>query len=549
MMNLLALSDRPIRRRARTLALILAALLGTAPAAAAQDFIYVAKPGDNPWNLTQRYLKSIDYWPRIQHYNGITEPNAIPTGTRIRIPHAWMRGETVLAQVVDVNGDVACDIGNGLEPVRSGMALGPDALIRTDANGSLTLEFADGSRSQIGGGSELRIRTTTRLKASGAQQVHLDLLRGQVENVVTPSTIGGRRFQIETPAAVAAVRGTDFRIALDADRMRAETLSGEVAVRNQRGEARLQAGTGIATARDERPGRPLPLLPAPALDALPERIERLPVRLPIEAVEGAAAYRSRFAPRDRPGVLASDRQSNTAEVVGNADLPDGRYQLKVRAIGTQGLGGLDAVREIEIDARPEPPFPMSPAHETAAIDERIAFAWAQTPDAHAYHFELAGDAGFQNQILRQDDLSSTSLVVDDELPPGDYFWRVAVSTDEGRGPYSDIQRFRRPPPGPTAEPPEIGDETLRLRWREGNQGDSYQVQLSRGADFAAPEHSFDTNLAELQAPRPEPGTWHVRIRTLEGGVQPGPWSKPQLIEIPHDHWRALWILLPILLAL
>ena len=50
-------------------------------------------------------------------------------------------------------------------------------------------------------------------------------------------------------------------------------------------------------------------------------------------------------------------------------------------------------------------------------------------------------------------------------------------------------------------------------------------------------------------PRPEGGTWHVRIRSHEAGGPPGPWSKPQQIEVPHSHWRALLILLPLLLAL
>ena len=58
------LAQRPI---ARLLAGIALAIGGSA--ALAQDFVYVVRAGDNPWNITQRYLKNIDYWPRIQDYN------------------------------------------------------------------------------------------------------------------------------------------------------------------------------------------------------------------------------------------------------------------------------------------------------------------------------------------------------------------------------------------------------------------------------------------------------------------------------------------------
>ena len=90
---------------------------------------------------------------------------------------------------------------------------------------------------------------------------------------------------------------------------------------------------------------------------------------------------------------------------------------------------------------------------------------------------------------------------------------------------------------------------LQLRWRATDGAERYEVQFARSADFATPEHTLETTAAELAMPRPEGGTWHVRIRSQEAGGPPGPWSKPQQIEVPHSHWRALLILLPLLLAL
>ena len=98
----------PVRPQLRSLRRTFACLLLAACAspALAEDFVYVVQPGDNPWNLTRRYLKGIDYWPRIQDYNRILEPETIQPGSVLRIPVAWMRGERGGAQVIDVRGDV-----------------------------------------------------------------------------------------------------------------------------------------------------------------------------------------------------------------------------------------------------------------------------------------------------------------------------------------------------------------------------------------------------------------------------------------------------------
>ncbi|HRP23764.1 FecR domain-containing protein [Thauera sp.] len=540
-------SARPARARATLLGLALAACCN---AALAQDVIYVVRPGDNPWNITQRYLKSIDYWPRIQDYNRILDPLAIQPGTRLRIPVAWMRGDRDTARVLDMRGTVERWVDGTMAPLAAGMTLAPGTHLRSGADGSLTLEFADGSRSLVGNNTELRLDEIRRLRASGAQQVHIELQQGHVESAVTPGNRSGGRFMIQTPAALAAVRGTDFRVSAEADGVRAETLEGEVALRNSRGVTRLPAGTGTFSARGRAPEKASALLPAPELDTLPERLERVPFRVPIAAVEGARGYRTQIAPLTGFSAIESDRSGAEAAVLGHAGLADGSYRLRVRAIDGRGLEGVDAERSIVIDARPEPPFPSLPAPDGFATDEGVAFAWAANADAERYHFELARDAHFQDRVLQRDDLTAPGLVLDEALAAGDYFWRIAVSTAaEGRGPFSDVQRFHRPPPGPVPEAPDVDGYTLHLRWRASDGAQRYQVQLSSAADFAAPEYELDTQAAELSIATPPAGVWHVRIRSQEAGSPPGPWGKAQQIEVPHTHWRALLILLPLLLAL
>ena len=540
----------PARPRLRSLRRTLACLLLAACAgpALAEDFVYVVQPGDNPWNLTRRYLKSIDYWPRIQDYNRILEPESIRPGSVLRIPVAWMRGERGGAEVIDVRGEVEVHSAGGSEALSPGMRVLPGMQVRSGADSSLTLEFPDGSRSLVGADTTFRVRRLERLRASGAQQLELQLERGHIENLVNPVR-GGGRYIIHTPAAVAAVRGTDFRITAVRDGVRAETLEGEVALRNARGQTRLPAGRGSYAQRGKLPERASALLPAPELAGLPAVIDRVPFRIPIEPVAGALRYRTQLSPAGGFTVLASDRSADEAAALGSGELPDGRYRVRVRAVDGRGLEGLDGEREVLIDARPEPPFPSVPPADGFATEDKVRFSWAHDPQSTAYHFQLAADAGFERILMQRDDLREAELELDEELPAGDYFWRVGLSTaNEGRGPYSDAQRFRRPPPGPQAEPPEVDGDTLQLRWRAREGAEAYQVEFARDADFATPAHRLDTRTPELAMERPEGGVWHVRIRSQEPGGPPGPWSKPQQVEVPHDHWRALLVLLPLLLV-
>lgn len=526
----------------------LALLLGaSAPGIAADDYIYVVQAGDSPWNITTRYLKSIDHWPQLQQYNRIITPTAIPPGTPLRIPVGWLRSRARPVRITDLQGQVEVLNRGVAQLLERGMTIVEGSLLRTGANGSLTLLLPDGSRSLVGPDSELRLSSARQIAASSGGQIKMELLRGYVENKVTDKRKSGGRFVIDTPSGVTAVRGTRFRVT-EADRvLRTETLEGEVELRNRVGRSIMKAGTGISAPAGQAPGAAQALLPAPSLAALPERIDRLPASLELPAVAGAVRYRTQIAPEAGFSVIESDQLASRPQARAPAELPDGVHRIRVRAVADNGLEGFDAERTIVVDARPEPPFPSQPAGGSVVTEDAPAFRWGKVDDATQYHFQLATDAGFQQRVAERDGLTEAGLTLPDGLAPGSYFWRVAVSTaTEGRGPFSDPQGFQRPPPGPQAEPPRLGIGALELRWRASGADHRYQVQLSTDPAFASPEHDLQTDAPALSMAPPAPGVHHVRIRSLEPGSPPGPWGKPQQIEVPRDYWKTLLIVLPAL---
>ena len=92
---------------------LLPALAVPASSAQAADFAYIVREGDNPWNLTQRYLKDLSYWPRIQRYNRITEPRRMQPGTRLLIPEDWLKLRTREVKLDAVQGDVIVIAADG----------------------------------------------------------------------------------------------------------------------------------------------------------------------------------------------------------------------------------------------------------------------------------------------------------------------------------------------------------------------------------------------------------------------------------------------------
>ncbi len=279
--------------------LALGLLLGVAlNTATAGDFVYTVQPGDHPWNVAQRYLVSSSLGPQLLQLNKLVDDRHIMPGTRLRIPQSWLKLETAQVRVLAAYGDTTQqNKTNNLIAVSVGDVLSAPVTLRTGPTGSVTLGFADGSRVLMRRDSELQLRQTQQRVLGRANMTQLFLMHGSLENQVTPLGNSGGRFEIRTPAAVAAVRGTDFRVQALGLELRTEVLDGTVNVANRAGQVNTMAGQGALAQIGQSPVRSMrPLLQAPSLDGLPERIERLPIDLPMQRLEGAAAYRTQLAP-------------------------------------------------------------------------------------------------------------------------------------------------------------------------------------------------------------------------------------------------------------
>lgn len=565
------MSLRVLTRRWRAGWALCALLAATVPAlaqkAADDDWLYRIERGDTLIGLQERLMRPDADWRVVQRLNRIADPHRLQPGRTLRIPVALLREEAAAAEVLHAHGEVWLERpGAARQPLAAAASVGAGDVVVTGAQSSVSLRFADGSRTQLGPNGRLLVDRHVRLGASGGVDTRLRLEAGGAEAQVpraepattsstsTPTqparpTRPAPRFELRTPVVNLGVRGTEFRGRVDGDRTLAEVVQGRVAA----GPQTLEAGFGtVATAAGVAP--PRALLAAPDLAGVPERIERVPLQLRLPRLEGARAMRAQVYDTATPPRLLLDGVFDQPLAAWTDDLPDGRYELRVRASDTDGIEGQTARRVFTLKARPEPPFLLRPRAGDKTTDESVTLAWARNPQAARYRVQVAPQADFASPTLQRDDVEGTELRV--AVPLGTHHWRVAaVRADGDVGPWGDGQVFERvavpppppPPSAPGAQKAAAGEQGIVVTWAASPvPGASYQVQVARDAAFTQIVLDERTPRTEAVVPKPEPGLYHVRVRTIGADGRAGAFGGGQEIEVPSTWPWWLW-LLPLLL--
>jgi hypothetical protein len=533
------------------------ALRAQAPPAVPGDLLHRIVPGDTLIALARRHLDLPHGWRGLQRVNAVADPRRLRPGGTLRLPAAWLKAEPARAEAVHVRGEVTVERGTaGAQPVLAGAWLQVGDLLRAGPDSSLTLRFADGSRLLLRPDSTLRLSTLRQRPGSAAAETGLRLDQGSADSRVAPlpaaaAAAAARRYEITTPTLHLGVRGTEFRTRVDpeAGTTHLEVIEGTVAAASGRAEQRLAAGQGAVAAAGARPLTAAALAPPPDLSGVPQRVERVPLRLAWLPRDGVAGWRAQVVDPLHPDRLLLDGRFD-GPAARWSDLPDGHYQLRVRAIGAAGLEGLDAQCPFVLKARPFPPFTTQPRAGASLRGDSAQFAWTRAEGIERYRLQLAridpgadaAAADFGAPLADHPNLATATH--DEALPPGRYAWRIAsVRADGDQGPFGDAQPFTlRPlPAAPTLQEPRVDADALVLRWPAGEPGARYELQLAAEPSFSASLHSVETREPEAVLPRPAPGRYFVRVRSIDADGMAGPYGGAQQVNVPHSRW---WWLLP-----
>ncbi len=304
------------------------------------DWRYRVKVTDTIWDICKSYVSEPQCWRKLVEYNQVKNPKYLPPDSILRIPKSWLKPALAQALVVAVEGDVsvARKDQQGEVAVRVGDKLNRSDVI-TAEDGSAMIQFADDSKLLLKPNSSVRLEGLRYYQRGGIADTRIRLLKGRVKATVEKLRGAGSRFDISTPAAVAAVRGTEFRVGLEDDNgkavMSTELLEGGLSLENEQGEQALAAGQALRATEGEALPQPVALLPRPQLEFTSAQQVTLPYQLRWKTVAGAEKYRISLR---KNNVLVWEMESFDASF--ELDLPDdGEYEIQVSAVDAQGFEG------------------------------------------------------------------------------------------------------------------------------------------------------------------------------------------------------------------
>jgi hypothetical protein len=305
------------------------------------DLLYTVKKNDTVWGVCKTYVSDPLCWMKLVEYNQLKNPKYLPPNSIIRIPKAWLIDHPTTALVIAVEGEV--NVLRQGAPKEEILKVG-DQLSQQDVvkalNGTAMIKFADDSRLLLKANSIIRMASLQFYDPSQLVNTRVELLKGRVKAQVEKVTNKNSRYEISTPAAVAAVRGTEFRVAHVKAKeghvvMRTELLTGDLLVSSGTNQQAITAGQAVMAIEGQGVMEPVRLLPRPLMTLNESKQLSLPLEIQWHAVIDAESYKVSLI-TDTNQVWEKETESPSFLL---QDLNSGRYELLIRGVDSQGFEG------------------------------------------------------------------------------------------------------------------------------------------------------------------------------------------------------------------
>jgi hypothetical protein len=499
--------------------------------------------------LANTYLTNRKDYSILQKYNPSINPNLIPIGSKIRMPIAAMRADIAAPTVLAVSGETKI---NG-EALKVGQRVNERDKLATGDSSFITIKLADGSTLTVQSKSAVELERARLLANTTVTESVVKLQSGRVESAVAKQHAAAR-YEVRTPTANMGVRGTVFRAAADnTGKSVSEVLEGNVAVAGANATLSqglpINAGFGTIVLQDMPPTPPVKLLPQPMLADFVDIQTRPELTFTFAPVAGARGYRALVATDSQFLKPVSEAVSATPSMR-LADLPDGALFLQVRAIDKDGLEGMNSIKPLTVAARPFAPLAAMPLSASRLSSGNIEFKWTSkqnllnTSNANAdstatqYRLQVAKDAKFSQIIVDEKNIQLLTHTPKQTLASGSYYWRLASQTMSGReGPMGEANVFEvQSLAAPIALRLDLDGQSA-LRWRAGEAGQHYQVQLSRSETFDNLVQNRVVTTNQMAIENLPKNTYFVRVRSVDANsttdkvVSAGEWSITLAVEI------------------
>ncbi|WP_303292262.1 FecR domain-containing protein [Marinobacter sp. SS5-14b] len=501
------------------------AALASQPVETAPEWVYTLRPGDTLASISASLLQKSANGQRLLAHNGLAANTRLESGDTLRIPVFWLKRQPEPARVTSVSGNVQHISGSdGRKTPLTGQSLvrvGDEVL---SGAGSATLELADGSELRIAPNTRLMFNRLTQYGKAGMVDTRLRLQKGEVHTRVKPLIEGGSRFEIETPSAVAAVRGTVFSMQTNASGSSIQVKHGAVDFGRPGQTRRVPAGYGASVEITGTRGMSIRQLPpAPAINAIGPVLDRLPAEL---------SWQPGPTPMHRVDVFEKESGDwvQSREVTGNrftiGQLDNGEYEIQLAALDHKGIAGMPATASVEVDLQAIEPVLQVPAPGESVNDDMPEFRWQLNGTNELARVEIAEDDSFQRLITTSEWAPESKALPSRPLSPGRYFWRVVTEAGGNSVATSEPRELIVNGTLPPVRIINVNylDSQVRVFWEKADTAKEYRLQLSEEPAFR--NIIKEADVADTTAAlRLIPGRrYFVRVKALSEGPLASRWG-------------------------
>lgn len=433
---------------------VLGFLLGHLSAQAAEvneaDWAYSVKPNDTFYSIYRQFLSKQSDIAQLSAHNRHKLTKRLLPGQVLKVPVSMLKKIPVQAQVLVASGEVIrlpIDQSNE-QKINKGYLLSQGDSLKTGKYSVAKIGFPDGSVVDVQQNSHIVIQSSYQHAGKQTYVVLLKLIKGRTEIGANPSHANDYIMQIQTPSAIAAVRGTTFRVRADQEVTMQETLSGRVGLASSGKEVLLAQGYGSVAEKNKAPLPPIALPNKPILSDLPTIIESEDnnVSFTLKSQADADTWLCQLA-RDAEFTQIINEQTIQTNALNLGKLAEGQYFLRIRAQGPQGLQGEDAlhvfsVKQVFIPVEVSQLTLITPAPDAVIQLAPTSFEWSPKHDTPQYLLQISRDIDFKDVVFEQL-ATNNQLSIKQSFGRGHYYWRVVAISQGKKQAFSEVRKFTR----------------------------------------------------------------------------------------------------------
>ncbi|MDO8805313.1 MAG: LysM peptidoglycan-binding domain-containing protein [Elusimicrobiota bacterium] len=348
------------------------------PSQAAEELqTIVVKPGDTLWSISNTYLKDPKKWNEILKYNKLPsgDPSLALPGMSLRVPVNLIKVELRAAKLVYFLNDVKfrrTGVTDWLDVGRS-MDLFKNDTLRTRADARADVKFYTG---QI---LNLYPNSIAVLRPPGKKNVDVELLAGEMR---------GLRSRVITASAVITpkTKDTEFGAKLREDLTTVvQVFKGKADVEAQGKTVEVLAGFASEVKMDMPPSQPVKLPPLQLAAGLKTAL----------TASGGPQFNS------DGGVVSLSNMKPIGKTTGpTAKLPKGELPKNMPEVANIDDKSVDTSEIVKMLAVGNP--------------------------VQSYHLQVSKDQAFTAMVLNKSYDAFDKIDLNEVLPPGDYFMRIAL---------------------------------------------------------------------------------------------------------------------------